>query len=81
MQLEMSLDHYSLTRLYEFVDKLHMYLVGMEVNGTNTFIYLNGQEYTKDFLIKMISHVQHQIYVREFEDTVESPCQDIRNLL
>lgn len=81
MHLEMSLDHYSLTRLYEFIYKLHMYLVGMEMNGTKTFVYLNGQEYTKDFLIKMIDHVQHHIYVREFRYSVDLPCQDVNNLL
>jgi hypothetical protein len=77
----MSFDHYSNTRLYDFVHKLNMYINEMEMTGTNTFVYLNGREYTKDYIIKMHDHVLHHLLVRECYDCIELPCQDIKNLL
>ncbi len=53
----------------------------MEMTGTNTFVYLNGREYTKDYIIKMHDHVLHHLLVRECYDCIELPCQDIKNLL
>jgi hypothetical protein len=79
----MSLDHYSDTRLHEFVHKLNMYINEMEMTGTNTFVYLNGRTYTKDFIMKMHDHVLHQLLVRECNDygCIDLPCQDFKNLL
>ncbi len=79
----MSFDHYSNTRLYDFVHKLNMYVIQMEISGTNTFVYLNGQEYTKDFIIKMRDHVLHHLLIRDYCDfhCCDLPCQEIKDLL
>ena len=77
----MSLDHYSDTRLHEFIMKLDMYIIEMEIKGTNTFVYLNGRTYTKTKIEQMRDHVLHEVYVREFCDCSDLPCQDFKELL